>query len=76
MAKLHRGVVVINGTVDTTHHTLVITEKEDGETSDTVDGDEKATLLIPVDYIRSRDDVHGGGFAEHLVVSNVFVPKL
>lgn len=38
MAEVHGFVVVILGAIDATHHTLVITEEEDGKRSDAVDG--------------------------------------
>ena len=68
VTELHGGVVVIHCTVDTTHHTLIITEEEDGETSDTVDGDEKLTLLQLVDHIGPGDDIHDGDYPECLEV--------
>ena len=64
MTEFHGGVVVVDGTVDTTHHTLIISEEEDGKTSDTVDGDEKATLLQLVDDIGPRNDIHCSGYPE------------
>lgn len=42
---MHGIHVVIFGTVDSAHHSLVITEKKDGERSDAVDRYEKTTLL-------------------------------
>ena len=60
VTEFHGVLIVIDCTVDTTHHTLIITKEEDGETSDTVDGDEKATFLISVDHIGPGDEVHGG----------------
>ena len=68
MTKLHRLLIVIDRTVDTTHHTLVITKEEDGETCNTVDGNEKATLLKFVDHIGPGNDVHGGDYPECLLV--------
>ena len=59
MAKLHSSVVVIRCGVDTAHHTLVITEEEDGQGSNAVDSREKAALLKLMDDIGARDDIHG-----------------
>ena len=70
MTEFHGGVVVINCTVDTTHHTLIISEEEDGETSNAIDGDEEFTFLKPVDHVRPGNDVHGGDYPECLVVMN------
>ena len=60
VTEFHGVLIVVNCTIDTTHHTLIITKEEDGETSNTVDGDEKAALLISVDHIGPGDEVHGG----------------
>ena len=60
MAKLHRGLVVVNSAVDTTHHSLVITEKENGEPSNAVDCNQKTTLLQLMDNIIARDSIHDG----------------
>ena len=60
MTEFHGCIIIVNCTVDTTHHALIITEEEDGETSDTVDGYEKAALLKLVDHIGSGNDIHGG----------------
>lgn len=59
MAEFHRVVVIIIGIVDTAHHTLIITEEEDGETGDTIDGNEKTSLLQLVDDIGPGNEVHG-----------------
>ena len=45
VAKFHGFVVVIRGVVDTSHHTLIITEEEDTETGHAIDGDQQASLL-------------------------------
>ena len=75
MTEFHGGVVVVNRTVNTTHHTLIISKEEDGETSNAIDGDEKATLLISVDHIIPRNDVHGGDYPECLEVTIVALPN-
>ena len=67
MTELHSGLIVIQRAIDTTHHTLIITEEEDGETSNAVDGNEKATLLEFVDHIGPGNDIHGGDYPECLV---------
>ena len=72
MTEFHGGVVVVYGTVDTTHHALIITEEEDGKTSNTIDGDEKAALLQLVDDIGPRDDIHGSGYPESFGVDRMF----
>ena len=59
MAELHRRVVIVHGVVDTAHHALIVTKEKDGETGDAVDGNEKASLLEPVDHIGLRNEVHG-----------------
>ena len=64
MTEFHGGVVVVDSTVDTTHHTLIVSEEEDGKTSNTIDGDKKATLLQLVDDIGPRNDIHGSGYPE------------
>ena len=61
MAEVHVVFVVIPGAVDTTHHTLVITEEENGQASDTIDGYEKAALLKLVNDIMPRYEIHGSG---------------
>ena len=67
MTEFHGGVVVIIGTIDTTHHTLIITEEEDRKTSNTVDGDEKTTLLKLVNHIGPGNNIHGGDCPECLI---------
>ena len=67
VTELHSCLIVIQRTVDTTHHTLVITEEEDGETCNAVDSNEKATLLEFVDHVGPGNDVHGGDYPECLV---------
>lgn len=59
MTKVHCFLVVVLGAIDTTHHTLVIPEEEDGKRSDAVDGYEKAALLKLVDHIRPGNEIHG-----------------
>lgn len=59
MAKVHVVLIIVPGAVDTTHHTLVITEEEDGEGSDTVDGDEKTALLKLVHHVVLGNEIHG-----------------
>ncbi len=71
MTKFHGSVVVVDCTIDTTHHTLIISKEEDGETSNAVDGDEKATLLEFVDHIGPGNDIHGGDYPECLEGLNV-----
>jgi hypothetical protein len=68
MTELHRIMVVADGVIDTAHHTLVITEEEDGQRSDTIDRNEKTTLLQLVDDIPSRDAIHGEDCAMALEV--------
>jgi len=60
VAEFHGFLIIVWCRVDTTHHTLIITEKEDGQAGNTIDGNEKAALLKPVDHIRSWDQIHGG----------------
>ena len=67
MTELHGFLVVIQSTVDTTHHTLVVTEEEDGETGNAIDGNEKATLLEFVNHIGPGNDIHGGDYPECLM---------
>ncbi len=69
VTKFHGGIVVVDCTVDTTHHTLIITKEEDGETSNTIDGNEKATLLQLVDHIGPGNDIHDGDYPECLGVA-------
>ena len=59
MTKLHSYMVVIDGVVDTAHHTLVITKEEDGQRCNAVDCNEKTTLLQLVDDIGPRNAIHG-----------------
>ena len=51
VAKFHGIMIVVGSTVDTTHHTLIITEEEDGQASNAIDGDEKTSLLELVHHI-------------------------
>ena len=63
MTEFHRSLVVVDSSVDTTHHTLIITEEENGETGNAIDGNEKSTLLEPMADVVARDSIHGGGNA-------------
>lgn len=58
VAILHTVDTVVNGHIDTSHHTLIVPEEENGQAGDTVDGDEKLSLLIPVDNVVLRDEIH------------------
>ena len=51
MAKFHGITIVVGGTIDTTHHTLIIPKEEDGQAGNTVDRDEQTTLLQFVHHI-------------------------
>lgn len=66
MAEVHVVFVVIPGAIDTTHHTLVITEEKDGQGSDTIDGYEQAALLKLVNDIVPRNEIHDGGVPDEL----------
>ncbi len=68
MTEFHRIMVVADGVVDTAHHTLIITEEEDGQRSDTVDRNQKTTLLQFVNDIVFRDAIHGEDCAMALKV--------
>lgn len=58
VAILHTVDTVVDGHIDTSHHPLIVPEEEDGQAGDTVDGDEKLSLLIPVDNVVLRDEIH------------------
>lgn len=75
VTEFHGGVVVVKCTVDTTHHALIISEEEDGETSNTIDSDEEFTLLKFVDHIGPGNDVHDGDYPECLVVVDALLLK-
>jgi hypothetical protein len=68
VTEFHGFFVVVWCGVDTAHHTLIITEEEDGQASNTIDGNEKATLLQLVDDIGSWDEIHGGEYLEWGVI--------
>ena len=76
MTEFHGGVVVVYGTVDTTHHTLIISEEKDGKTSNTIDGDEEAALLQLVDDIGPRNDIHGSGYPESCGVGRMIAEDI
>lgn len=56
VAKPHQFDIVFCG-VYTSHHTLVIAKEEDAECSNTVDGDEKLTLLKVVSHIEALESL-------------------
>ena len=60
MTKVHGLLIIIWGAVHSTHHTLIITEEEDGKSGDTINGYEKTALLQLVNDIVLRNKVHGG----------------
>lgn len=68
MTEFHRIMIVADGVVDTAHHTLVITEEEDGQRGDTIDRNQKTTLLQLVNDIVFRDAIHGEDSAMALEV--------
>lgn len=70
VTEFHGSVIVVNRTVDTTHHTLIISEEEDGKTSNTIDRDEKATLLKFVNHIGPGNNIHGDDYPECVEVSD------
>lgn len=69
VTEFHGVVVVMGGVVDTSHHSLIITEEEDTETGHTVDGDQQPSLLELVNNIGSWNDIHrdGGGELGHRI---------
>ncbi len=57
IAKAHdMGIAPV--AVDTTHDTLIVAEKEDGETGYEVDKDEEGPFLVPPRYVVALDVVH------------------
>lgn len=60
MTKAHK-INVVFGVVHTAHHALVISEEEDGKTSQAVDGDEKLPFLKLVGDVPLSDLVAHGG---------------
>ena len=62
MTEFHSVVVIIWCGIDTTHHSLVITKEEDGQPSNTIDCNEKTTLLESMDHIGSRNQIHGSDY--------------
>lgn len=68
MTEFHRIMIVVDGVVDTAHHTLIITEEEDGQRSDTIDRNQKSALLQLVNHIVFRDAIHGDDCAMALEV--------
>jgi len=57
VAKAHCLSVVSVG-VDTSHHTLVISEEEDGQASDGVDCYQECSFLVPASCIPRRNTIH------------------
>ena len=67
MAKFHGVLIIVWCIIYSSHHTLIVTEKEDGESSNTVDCYEKTSLLQPMDDIAFRNEVHDrGNFADSI----------
>ena len=60
MTKLHRGLVVVNGAVDTTQNTLVIPEEKNIKSGNALDCNQKTTLLQLMDDIIAGDSIHDG----------------
>ena len=58
MAKAHGGLIVVHGVVHTAHQALIITEEENTERGNAVDGNEQAPLLVLVYHIGAGDGVH------------------
>ena len=75
MAEFHGVMVVIGSTIDTTHHTLIITEEEDGQAGNTIDGNEKTTLLKLVHHIEPRDGIHGDDDRKRLICAKGYWSK-
>lgn len=65
MTEFHGFLVIVQRTIDTTHHTLIISKEEDGETSNTIDGSEKATLFKLMNHVGPGNDVHVGNYPEY-----------
>ena len=64
MTEFHGFLVVVHSAIDTTHHTLIISEEEDGETSDTIDSNKKTSLLKLMDHVGPGNDIHVGYYPE------------
>lgn len=68
VSELHDVDDIVDGDIDTAHHTLIIAEEEDREAAHKIDGDEKSTLLVSMDDIEPRDLVHACAFLGSLLV--------
>ena len=55
---------IIDGHINTAHHTLVVTEEEDSQAAHAIDGDEQGLLLIAMDDIEPGDLVHGRSISD------------
>ncbi|KAL8643670.1 MAG: hypothetical protein Q9226_008198 [Calogaya cf. arnoldii] len=59
MSEPHAG-VVFDGSVDTSHHPLIVTKEEDGQCCNTVDSDEEVAFAKAVNDIEAADLLHDG----------------
>ena len=57
-AKFHGILVVVDCIIDTAHHTLIVTEEEDGQAGNAVDSNEKLPLLQLVHHIPLGNSIH------------------
>lgn len=76
MAEFHGVMVIVGSTIDTTHHTLIITEEEDRQAGNTVDGNEKTTLLKLVHHVKPRNGIHNGDDRMRLIYAKEVGYKL
>lgn len=63
VTKAH-DVGVASVSIDTTHHTLIIAEEEDGESGDAVDKDQQRPLLVATSHIEFGHTIHGDSVPE------------
>ena len=59
MTEFHGMVVIVDGVVDTAHHTLIITKEEDRQRRNAIDCNQQATLLQLVGDIHAPHTIHG-----------------
>ncbi len=60
MTEFHGIFVVVRSSIDSSHHTLIITEEENGQSGNAIDRNQEAPFLQPVDDIGPRNEIHGG----------------
>ena len=59
VSKFHGVLVIVHRSIDTTHHSLIVTKEENGQARHAIDGNKQLPFLEFMHHIGPWDDIHG-----------------